>query len=90
MIADTAKWLLIGLTAKALVTAYVPQSFFLQWGDGVIAMRIMVIVCLTRYICVTASTPVAASFLFAGLSPGTALVFMLTGQRFEHRNDGRD
>ena len=67
MIADTAKWLFIGLTAAALVTAYVPQSFFLQWGDGVIAMLIMVIVGLPMYICATASTPVAASFLFAGL-----------------------
>ena len=79
MIADTAKGLFIGLTAAALVTAYGPQSFFLQWGDGVIAMLIMVIVGLPMYICATASTPVAASFLFAGLSPGAALVFMLTG-----------
>jgi uncharacterized membrane protein YraQ (UPF0718 family) len=79
MIADTAKWLFIGLTAAAFVTAYVPQSFFLQWGDGVLAMLIMVIVGLPMYICATASTPVAASFLFAGLSPGAALVFMLTG-----------
>ncbi len=79
MIADTAKWLFIGLTAATLVTAYVPQSFFLQWGDGVVAMLIMVVVGLPMYICATASTPVAASFLFAGLSPGAALVFMLTG-----------
>ena len=79
MIADTAKWLFIGLTAATLVTAYVPQSFFLQWGDGLIAMIVMVVVGLPMYICATASTPVAASFLFAGLSPGAALVFMLTG-----------
>jgi hypothetical protein len=31
------------------------------------------------YICATASTPVAAGLLFAGISPGAALVFMLTG-----------
>ena len=52
---------------------------FLQWGDGVMAMIIMVIVGLPMYICATASTPVAASLLFAGISPGAALVFMLTG-----------
>ena len=57
----------------------VPQSFFLQWGDGLMAMIIMVIVGLPMYICATASTPVAASLLFAGISPGAALVFMLTG-----------
>lgn len=79
MIEDTAKWLLIGLTAAALITALVPQSFFLQWGDGLLAMVVMVIVGLPMYICATASTPVAAGLLFAGISPGAALVFMLTG-----------
>jgi uncharacterized membrane protein YraQ (UPF0718 family) len=79
MISDTAKWLAIGLVAAAVITALVPQSFFLQWGDGVMAMIIMVIVGLPMYICATASTPVAASLLFAGISPGAALVFMLTG-----------
>jgi uncharacterized membrane protein YraQ (UPF0718 family) len=79
MISDTAKWLTIGLVAAAIVTAVVPQSFFLQWGDGVMAMLVMVVVGLPMYICATASTPVAASLLFAGVSPGAALVFMLTG-----------
>lgn len=79
MIADTAKWLVIGLGAATVITAVVPQSFFLQWGDGLVAMLIMVIVGLPMYICATASTPVAASMLFAGISPGAALVFMLTG-----------
>lgn len=79
MINDTAKWLVIGLTAAAVITALVPQSFFLQWGDGLIVMLVMVIVGLPMYICATASTPVAAGLLFAGLSPGAALVFMLTG-----------
>jgi len=79
MIQDTAKWLVIGLVAATFITALVPQSFFLQWGDGLLAMLIMVIVGLPMYICATASTPVAASLLFAGISPGAALVFMLTG-----------
>lgn len=79
MISDTAKWLAIGLVAAAVITAVVPQSFFLQWGDGLMAMVIMVVVGLPMYICATASTPVAASLLFAGISPGAALVFMLTG-----------
>lgn len=79
MISDTAKWLAIGLVAAAVITTVIPQSFFLQWGDGLVAMIIMVIVGLPMYICATASTPVAASLLFAGASPGAALVFMLTG-----------
>jgi len=79
MISDTAKWLAIGLIAATIITAVVPQSFFLQWGDGLMAMIVMVVVGLPMYICATASTPVAASLLFAGISPGAALVFMLTG-----------
>ena len=83
MISDTAKWLVIGLVAATVITAVVPQSFFLQWGDGVVAMlvlvMVMVLVGLPMYICATASTPVAAGLLFAGVSPGAALVFMLTG-----------
>jgi hypothetical protein len=69
----------IGLVAATIITAIVPQSFFLQWGDGLLAMIVMVIVGLPMYICATASTPVAAGLLFAGISPGAALVFMLTG-----------
>ena len=79
MISDTAKWLTIGLIAATFITTFVPESFFLQWGDGLLAMVIMVIIGLPMYICATASTPVAASLLFAGISPGAALVFMLTG-----------
>lgn len=79
MISDTAKWLVIGLMAATIITAVVPQSFFLRWGDGVVAMLVMVVVGLPMYICATASTPVAAGLLFAGISPGAALVFMLTG-----------
>ncbi|MBL4821412.1 MAG: SO_0444 family Cu/Zn efflux transporter [Gammaproteobacteria bacterium] len=79
MISDTAKWLTIGLLAATVITTYVPPSFFLQWGDGLLAMIVMVVVGLPMYICATASTPVAAGLLFAGVSPGAALVFMLTG-----------
>jgi uncharacterized membrane protein YraQ (UPF0718 family) len=79
MISDTAKWLVIGLVAAAIITAVVPQSFFLRWGDGLLAMIVMVVIGLPMYICATASTPVAAGLLFAGISPGAALVFMLTG-----------
>jgi len=79
MIEDTARWLAIGLVAAAIITTVVPESFFLRWGDGLLAMVIMVVVGLPMYICATASTPVAASLLFAGVSPGAALVFMLTG-----------
>jgi len=42
-------------------------------------MPVMVLVGLPMYVCATASTPVAANLLFAGVWPGAALVFMLAG-----------
>ena len=42
-------------------------------------MLIMIVISIPMYICATASTPIAAGFIMAGLSPGTALVFMMAG-----------
>ena len=39
----------------------------------------MLVVGLPLYICASASTPLAAALLLAGLSPGTVLVFLLVG-----------
>jgi len=79
MLADTATWLLIGITFAALVAAHVPEAFFALWGTGILAMLLMVLISIPMYICATASTPVAVGFLLAGMSPGAVLVFMLTG-----------
>ena len=72
-------WLCIGLFFAAMVKTFVPVSFLQQWGSGLGAMIVMVIVGVPMYICATASTPMAAGFLLAGLSPGTVLVFLLAG-----------
>ena len=72
-------WLFIGLFFAAMVKTFVPVSFLQQWGSGLSAMIVMVIVGVPMYICATASTPMAAGFLLAGLSPGTVLVFLLAG-----------
>jgi hypothetical protein len=39
----------------------------------------MLVVGVPMYICAVASTPVAAGFLLAGVSPGAVLVFLLVG-----------
>ncbi|PCJ39079.1 MAG: hypothetical protein COA99_10790 [Moraxellaceae bacterium] len=76
---DMIFWLFIGLFFAAIVKTYVPVSFLQQWGSGLGAMIVMVLVGIPMYICATASTPLAAGFLLAGLSPGTVLVFLLAG-----------
>lgn len=79
LVRDTTIWLLIGLFFAALVQTYVPSDFMVKWGDGILAMLVMVLISVPMYICATASTPIAAGLLLAGVSPGAVLVFMLAG-----------
>ncbi|WP_095497000.1 SO_0444 family Cu/Zn efflux transporter [Paraferrimonas haliotis] len=79
LVRDTSMWLLVGLFFAALVTTYVPADFLAKWGNGLLAMLVMVLVSVPMYICATASTPIAAGLLLAGVSPGAVLVFMLAG-----------
>ncbi|WP_170309555.1 SO_0444 family Cu/Zn efflux transporter [Litorilituus lipolyticus] len=79
LLSDTAKWLLIGLVFAAIVQTYIPVSFFSQWGSGILAMVVVILISIPMYVCATASTPIAAGLLLSGVSPGAVLVFMLAG-----------
>ncbi|CAH9049455.1 hypothetical protein PSECIP111951_01331 [Pseudoalteromonas holothuriae] len=79
LLSDTMVWLMVGLFFAALVQTYVPESFLSQWGSGVLAMLVVILISIPMYICATASTPIAAGLLMAGVSPGAVLVFMLAG-----------
>jgi len=80
MIADIGKWFLIGVVIAGGVSAMIPDGFINQYiGDGFVPLVIMLVVGLPLYVCATSSTPIAASLLLKGLSPGAALVFLLAG-----------
>lgn len=79
LIDDIIIWLAIGLVFAALIRTFLPEEFLLSYGSGLPAMLLMIIISIPMYICATASTPIAAGFIMAGLSPGTALVFMMAG-----------
>jgi len=72
-------WLAIGMLFAAASKTFIPTDFLAQWGQGIPAMLVMVAAGIPMYICATASTPVAAGLLMAGVSPGVALVLLLTG-----------
>jgi len=75
-----ANYLVIGFLVAGLITVLVPDSFFeLYLGNQFLSMLIMLVLGIPMYICATASTPIAASLLLKGLSPGAALVFLLAG-----------
>ncbi|BAM05254.1 SO_0444 family Cu/Zn efflux transporter [Phycisphaera mikurensis] len=76
---DIALWLTLGILLAALVQTLVPPGTIAGWGGGLPAMLGVMLLGVPMYLCATASTPVAAALLLAGVSPGTALVFLLAG-----------
>jgi len=78
--ADIAGWFFIGLLLSGVISVFIPQDFFAgHLGGGISSMILMLAVGVPVYICATASTPVAAALVMKGVSPGTAMVFLLTG-----------
>ncbi len=76
---DLALWLLLGMVAAGAVVTLVPPGLLVQWGSGLGAMLLVLLISVPMYVCATASTPLAHAMLFAGVSPGTVLVFLLAG-----------
>ena len=76
---DLALWLLLGMLAAGLVVTLVPPDLLVKWGSGLGAMLLILAISVPMYVCATASTPLAHAMLFAGVSPGTVLVFLLAG-----------
>lgn len=80
MIADIGRWLLIGVLIAGIISAVMPADALDEYvGTGFLSYLVMLVVALPLYVCATASTPIAASLLLKGLSPGAALVFLLAG-----------
>jgi len=77
---DIAKPMLIGVFAAALIGALVPDDFFAETlGTGLGAMLILMVAGIPMYVCATASVPIAVALIAKGVSPGAALVFLMTG-----------
>jgi len=78
---DLGKALLIGLLIAGIIAALVPENLFANiLGTGFAAMLVMMVLGIPIYVCATASVPVAAALILkGGISPGAALVFLMTG-----------
>lgn len=78
--ADLAGWFFIGILLAGLINVLVPDAIISRYlGGGLSSMLLMLTFGIPLYICATASTPIAAAFIMKGVSPGTALVFLLVG-----------
>ncbi|MCK4539141.1 MAG: SO_0444 family Cu/Zn efflux transporter [Candidatus Krumholzibacteria bacterium] len=78
--ADINKALVFGILLSGIIGAVIPDDYFAQFlGGGIVAMLVMVVLGVPVYVCATASVPIAAALITKGVSPGAALVFLMTG-----------
>ena len=81
MIQNIWGWLSIGVLASAALTTFLPPDALtgLSAGGGLIAMGVALLISLPLYVCATASVPIAAALVAAGMPTGAALVFLMAG-----------
>jgi uncharacterized protein len=71
-------WMIVGFIVGALIDTIVPAGFFSNLS--MISSRLIILpIGILMYICASASTPIALSLMLKGLSPGSALIFLLVG-----------
>ncbi len=77
---DIGKALILGVVISGLIAAFVaPQALESSLGGGLWPMLAAMAIGIPLYVCATASTPIALGLIHAGLSPGAALVFLISG-----------
>ncbi len=76
---DIAVPLALGIFLAGLIGVFVGESQFATMGSGFLAKLAVVAVATPLYVCATASIPIGATMLMAGLSPGTVFVFLMAG-----------
>ena len=80
LLQDIAKPLFIGLLLGALITVAIPQDLSSVLKEyGWLSYVIALLIAVPMYVCATASLPIAAGLILAGVSPGAAFVFLSAG-----------
>lgn len=77
---DISFQLIVGIVLAAIISFAIPDEFFVKYGgNGLPGMLLMMLFAIPLYVCATASIPIAVSLILKGISPGAALVFLITG-----------
>ncbi|MFK5937922.1 MAG: SO_0444 family Cu/Zn efflux transporter [Sulfurimonas sp.] len=80
LLKDIASPLLVGLFLGALITIAVPDNLSeILTQYSWISYLIVIAIAVPMYVCATASLPIAAGLMLAGVSPGAAFVFLTAG-----------
>jgi len=78
MMDDLAGSLIVGILLSGFIAAAIPPEVFQSpIARGFSGMLLMLVIGIPIYVCAAASTPIAATLLLKGMSPGAAFVFLL-------------
>lgn len=78
LVDGTAPWILLGLVIAAVAEPMLTQMLWTSWPD-VLEVLLFALIGMPLYVCAAGATPLIAVLLAAGVSPGAALAFLLTG-----------
>jgi uncharacterized protein len=78
LVDGTAPWIVLGLVIAAVAEPMLSQMMWSRWSDTV-EVILFAVVGMPLYVCAAGATPLIAVLLAAGVSPGAALAFLLTG-----------
>ncbi len=78
LIDDISFWLVVGLLMGSFIDYFFSPNIFANF-NGLSGKLLILLIGIPFYICASASTPIAASLVLKGMSPGTALIFLLVG-----------
>ena len=80
MVGNVSKWLMIGLLLGALISAFVPNDFFMALRENpLLCMIAILLLAMPMYTCATGSIPLALALVAKGITPGAALVLLMAG-----------
>ena len=80
MVGNVSKWLMIGLLLGALISAFVPNDFFMALREyPLLCMIAILLLAMPMYTCATGSIPLALALVAKGITPGAALVLLMAG-----------
>ncbi|HUR41154.1 MAG TPA: permease [Verrucomicrobiae bacterium] len=78
LVDGTAPWIIVGLLVAAAAEPLLTQVLWASWPD-VLEVFVFALVGMPIFVCAAGATPLVAVLIAAGVSPGAALAFLLTG-----------
>ncbi len=77
---EMAPSLIAGILLAGAISAFIPTDSLSSIGaTGVLSYLLVTLIAIPLYVCSTGSIPLALAMMQAGFSPGSALVFLISG-----------